>query len=240
MSKLREKGITLVALVVTIIILLILAGVTIIQIGGNNGLFSKVRKAVEEYKGAQKNEEMIIGEIETHLGAAQDLESEGSSENIKENVASSADVLQGKYFYNGYKWQEGAMTNQGSLTKTVPESGILELDPGYYSGGTITATKGGTLKRIALDDTPTDAARNIDVKEILPSIYNTLTIDNFAFIIDHTYSGAYGSNTVKSTSPKITMSYNSTTGIFTSSYLGEYGNNRHGTVLATLYCYYVE
>ena len=39
MRSLKEKGITLIALVVTIIILLILAGVTIGMITGNRGLF---------------------------------------------------------------------------------------------------------------------------------------------------------------------------------------------------------
>ena len=38
----KEKGITLISLVITIIILLILAGVTIATLTGNNGLLTKV------------------------------------------------------------------------------------------------------------------------------------------------------------------------------------------------------
>ena len=49
MSKLREKGITLVALVVTIIILLILAGVTIALALSENGIIGKTLKAKERY-----------------------------------------------------------------------------------------------------------------------------------------------------------------------------------------------
>ena len=67
MSKLKEKGITLVALVVTIIILLILTGVTISQIGGNNGLFSRVKRAVEKYKEAAENETDMITELENYI-----------------------------------------------------------------------------------------------------------------------------------------------------------------------------
>ena len=42
----NERGITLVALVVTIVVLLILAGVTITYALGNGGLFSNAQKAL--------------------------------------------------------------------------------------------------------------------------------------------------------------------------------------------------
>ena len=42
-----EKGITLVALVITIIVLLILAGVTIATLTGNNGILTKANEAKE-------------------------------------------------------------------------------------------------------------------------------------------------------------------------------------------------
>ena len=41
MNKERNKGITLIALVITIIVLLILAGVTIATLTGDNGLLTK-------------------------------------------------------------------------------------------------------------------------------------------------------------------------------------------------------
>ena len=41
----REKGITLIALVITIIVLLILAGVTIVMLTGDNGILTKARTA---------------------------------------------------------------------------------------------------------------------------------------------------------------------------------------------------
>ena len=41
----NEKGITLVALVITIIVLLILATVSILALTGDNGLFSKARES---------------------------------------------------------------------------------------------------------------------------------------------------------------------------------------------------
>ena len=41
-----NKGITLIALVITIIVLLILAGVTIAMLTGDNGILTKDRKSV--------------------------------------------------------------------------------------------------------------------------------------------------------------------------------------------------
>ena len=66
-ANLQEKGITLIALVVTIIILLILAGVTLNMALSDNGLFSKTQKAAEQYKQAQSDEEEMVRQIATQL-----------------------------------------------------------------------------------------------------------------------------------------------------------------------------
>lgn len=52
----KEKGITLVALVVTIIILLILAGVTITIALSDNGLFQRSKQAVNEHKNGEQRD----------------------------------------------------------------------------------------------------------------------------------------------------------------------------------------
>ena len=75
-QKLKEKGITLIALVVTIIILLILVGVTISQITGENGLIRKAKEAVERYKNASEEEQIQLGELEKRVV---DLEKENTS-----------------------------------------------------------------------------------------------------------------------------------------------------------------
>ncbi len=62
-QKLKEKGITLIALVVTIIILLILAGVTLNMALSGDGLFSRARNAADKYKKAQEDETKLISEI---------------------------------------------------------------------------------------------------------------------------------------------------------------------------------
>ena len=46
----KQKGITLIALVVTIIVLLILAGISIATLTGENGLITKTNTAKEKTK----------------------------------------------------------------------------------------------------------------------------------------------------------------------------------------------
>lgn len=62
-----NKGITLVALVVTIIVLLILAGVSLNAVIGNNGLITKAREARENWEDAQEVEKEEIGKLSNEL-----------------------------------------------------------------------------------------------------------------------------------------------------------------------------
>ena len=66
----HDKGITLVGLVITIIILLILAGIAIASLTGDNGLFARARQAREETLIAQEDELRKL----TMLEAAANLE----------------------------------------------------------------------------------------------------------------------------------------------------------------------
>ena len=72
MKNKQEKGITLIALVVTIVVLLILAGVSISLVLNNNGIISKAKEAKNRYAEAQTNEEKQLNElanlISTKLG----------------------------------------------------------------------------------------------------------------------------------------------------------------------------
>ena len=70
MNKLKvkeNKGITLIALVVTIIVLLILATVSIAVLTGENGILNKTAKAKNETEKAQVNETLILNEYEKYL-----------------------------------------------------------------------------------------------------------------------------------------------------------------------------
>ena len=62
--KKEEKGITLVALVVTIIVLLILAGIAISLTIGNNGLFGRAQNAADTWRRAEVNEQKEMSNFE--------------------------------------------------------------------------------------------------------------------------------------------------------------------------------
>lgn len=55
----NQKGITLVALVVTIVVLLILAGVSIAMLSGDNGILTQATKAADETKVSEQREIVI-------------------------------------------------------------------------------------------------------------------------------------------------------------------------------------
>ena len=62
MKKTKEnKAITLVALVITIIILLLLAGIAIASLGGENGIFAKVKQAKKAQIESEMKEQLTMG-----------------------------------------------------------------------------------------------------------------------------------------------------------------------------------
>ena len=65
----KTKGITLIALVITIIVLLILAGVSIATLTGDNGILNQAQRAKEETKIATDKEQrkLAMGEAATNL-----------------------------------------------------------------------------------------------------------------------------------------------------------------------------
>ena len=63
----KERGITLIALVITIIILLILAGITIGLVTGDNGILAQATRAKEETENAQRNEESVLENYEQYI-----------------------------------------------------------------------------------------------------------------------------------------------------------------------------
>ncbi len=80
----KEKGITLVALVVTIVILMILAGVSINLILQNNGIVAKAEESREKYGQAKVNEQNGMKEandwIESHGKTIEVVEPENPSD----------------------------------------------------------------------------------------------------------------------------------------------------------------
>ena len=70
MKLFKNEGITLIALVITVIVLLILAGVSIAMLTGENGILSQAQRAKNETEEAQASEEITIGQYETYINKA--------------------------------------------------------------------------------------------------------------------------------------------------------------------------
>ena len=67
MNLKSDKAITLVALIITIIILLILAGVSLSMVLGDNGLINKAQSSVDKYQQSANNEQIILNSIEEYI-----------------------------------------------------------------------------------------------------------------------------------------------------------------------------
>ena len=138
MFREKNKGITLVALVITIVILLILAGISISTLT-NTGIFQKAKDAKKASENAQKEEDRLISEYEKEI-VKQDAEGIWDG-NVNKPVLMSGmmaikfteptDSTEGKdekvsdsskndwYNYSEKKWAN-AQTEDGSMWVWIP------------------------------------------------------------------------------------------------------------------------
>ena len=75
--KTKSKGITLIALVITIIVLLILAGVSIAMLTGDNGILTQARRAKEATETAAAEEAAQLEQLENEMTGESYLKSKG-------------------------------------------------------------------------------------------------------------------------------------------------------------------
>lgn len=96
----NKKGITLVALVVTIIILLILAGISIASLT-ENGLFEKAKLAEQKSKEAQENE---ITKLDEYTNKIEEVIGDRDLKSQTSGTATPEDIIEGKTAWvNGEK-----------------------------------------------------------------------------------------------------------------------------------------
>lgn len=96
MKTKENKGITLIALVITIIVLLILAGVTIATLAGDNGILNKASQATEETRIGQVEEQVNLWKSEKEIGntTGEEVTSEDDFlQNLKDNGSVTEDEI---------------------------------------------------------------------------------------------------------------------------------------------------
>ena len=68
----EEKGITLIALIITIIVLLILTGVALNTLIGENSIIYNANKAVSEYNNSVSDTQELLNEITEYMKRKED------------------------------------------------------------------------------------------------------------------------------------------------------------------------
>ena len=118
-GKQKNNGITLIALVITIIVLLILAGVTIATLMGDNGILSRATQAGEEQADAAVKEAISLAwneyQIEIHDATGEIVESETK-------IASTTQVR-----------IQGEEENYLAITSTTSFFDFLKEEKGYIN-----------------------------------------------------------------------------------------------------------
>ena len=190
-NYLREKGITLIALVVTIVVLLILAGVSVNALFGNSGIIEKAKEAQNSMDKAKENDEKQIGELTNWL----DNQVNGTTgDDDNQTTLPKVSTLVGKVVDENTK-AEDAYGNKITIpkgfkiiTKTDTENTDLN-----YTVDTIDVTKG-----IVVEDEEGNQFVWIPVGEIKNgSVTSTITLGRYSIFTktNNAYTVAQDANT---------------------------------------------
>ena len=144
-SKMKEKlkgknGITLIALVITIIVLLILVGVTIASITGENGILSKAQSANEKNKNATELEKVNLAVSDANIeknSNNKELTKEILQKAFDNEFGEGESIISDKQsdgsFIATIKDNEYIIDNNNNVAKNDIEK-VNDANPGEFSG----------------------------------------------------------------------------------------------------------
>ena len=128
----KERGITLIALVITIIVLLLLAGVAIAMLTGQNGVLTQANNAKIKNDQSSLNEEVGLAVQTDRINKETGEEGSLEEELNKIEGATVEKISEGEYYVerNGYgvtvneegKIEEGTLSIWDGTTKEKPET----------------------------------------------------------------------------------------------------------------------
>ena len=163
-NKNKDRGITLVALVITIIILLILATISI-QSLTNTGLFQKAQEAKEKTQNAEENQAKTLNEYEDELNKYISGDVKKPVKKVSDNIGSvlsTTDNTELEDAYGnkivvpaGFKIVSDSTTNNA---QTVNQGIVIE-DATKTAEGTATSTSGSQFVWIPVGKIYTDVAK---------------------------------------------------------------------------------
>ncbi len=130
----KNKGITLIALVITIIILLILASVTIATLTGDNGLITKAMEAREKTEIGAIKEQLRLAQMSAKLkkqggditieDLIEELEKQGVDFELEED---GTIIIDGDYIYE-FEEKNGEVSWENNGTMTTPKPKIVSIE----------------------------------------------------------------------------------------------------------------
>ena len=164
-NYLKERGITLIALVVTIVVLLILAGVSINALFGNSGIIKKAQNAQNTMKKAEENEKKDLNELSNWL----DNQISGkTSGNTSGNTTSGEDTQT-----TTVKWTQNKTTvTNGTTTYTVGDDYTYNCGvEGYTGGWKVLGAENGELLIMSTVDIGTLGLKGISGTATYPAGY---------------------------------------------------------------------
>ena len=205
----NEKGITLVALVITIIVLLILAGVTLSMVIGESGIFGKANSAKEKTQLSNAEETIKLAVLENQVKSVSG-DVALTNDQLKEEIAK-------KLTEQGYTVSGSKVTYYGD--KTIDIENYLEKEStskSYNIGDSVTigseeffviSDKGTTVELLAKyvlnsaataqENKDTDCAFSTDnywKNETLPSSSPYFNLNTYQAVQNDTGSAVYKAN----------------------------------------------
>ena len=168
----ERRGVTLIALVITIIVLLILAGVTIAMLTGENGIISKAMQAKTKTEDSKETEEAGLKKIENYING----KSAEAGVVIQDLKSIKSDGTEGEVI--GEKVSDGA-------------GGIVPIPSGfYYVGGT---AKSGTVISDNLADKDKFKGQEVVGTNLSGNQFVFIPVngEDLKYEQDHTYDGKH-------------------------------------------------
>ena len=162
----NEKAITLIALVVTIVILLILAGVTITMTLGQNGLFTRAREGAAAYNESEVRDDLSMLITQYTWDKAAEKTDKSLGDYLKDNGATSvkanADGTTLEVEYKGYVFTVNKDSGEITSVSKAGDSGETQPAPEVVvSGVKVTEDSAGQGNNVEKGSIESDSGKKL-------------------------------------------------------------------------------